>query len=102
MALTYTQLDALTVNQTFLGRVRQAVAHHAAYWESDPTATQAQLNWCTAMFVGKKCGQTAADMMNELVQDATISGSTTGDGSDVTDAQLQTATDKICEKYWGS
>ncbi len=29
MALTYTQLDALTTNATFLGRVRTAVRKHA-------------------------------------------------------------------------
>lgn len=99
MALTYSQLDALTANASFLARVRQAVAHHAEYWQSNANATPAQLQWCEQVFINLRLAQIAANLMNELVQDVAVTGSSTGDGSDITDAALQTAADKICEKY---
>ncbi len=102
MALTYAQLDALTTNATFLGRVRSAVAGHAHYWEANVNATPATVNWCQQVFVQRKCAQIAADVARELCQDSKFTGSSTGDGSDVTDANLQSAVDAICEKYSGS
>lgn len=102
MSLTYTQLDSLTTNATFLGRVRQAVASHANYYLNFQGASAATLAWCSECFVGKKCDQMAADMARQLVQDAAVTGSTTGDGSDITDAALQGAVDKICELYHGA
>ncbi len=99
MALTYTQLDALTTNATFLGRVRTAVRKHAtSLLAGSPTA--AQVSWCADVFqTGKRSNQIAADLAPQLCGDPAITGSSTGDGSDVTDASLQGAVDVICEKY---
>ena len=99
MALTFAQLDALTTNDTFLARVRSAVAGHAHYWESNPSATDAQKAWCGNIFTGGRCAQVAANLARELVEDSKFTGSSAGDGSDVTDADLQSAVDAICEKY---
>lgn len=99
MALTYIQIDALVSNATFLGRLRSAVASHAEYWRNNVNATAAQKSWCFRVFDQVQCAQIAANMARELCQDVAITGSTTGDGSDVLDAALQTAVDKICEHY---
>lgn len=99
MALTYAQLDALTTTDAFLGRVRTAVAGHAHYWESNPGATDAQKQWCDQVFINGRCPQIAADMARELVQDGKFTSATAADASDVTDADLQSAVDAICEKY---
>lgn len=102
MALSYAQLDALTTNTTFLGRVRTAVAGHAHYWRDNGAATPAQQQWVAVVFwSGERCAQIAADLARELVMDSKFTGSTTGDGSDVTDADLQAAVDAICERYLG-
>ncbi len=99
MALTYTQLDALTTNATFLGRVRTAVRHHATSLLAG-SPTPAQASWCANVYqTGKRSSQIAADLAPQLCQDPAITASSTGDGSDVTDASLQSATDVICEKY---
>lgn len=102
MPLTYAQLDALTTDSAFLARVRTAVANHAYFWESNPDATNATLNWCSQVFIYHKLAAIAAFMAPELCQDSKITSSTTGDGSDVTDADLQTAVGAYCEKYSGS
>lgn len=99
MALTYAQLDSLATNASFLGRVRSAVAVHAEYWLNNVGATEAQKSWCFRIFQQLQCAQVAANLARELCQDAAIIGSSTGDGSDVTDAALQSAVDKICESY---
>lgn len=99
MALTYAQLSALVSNTTFLARVENAVAYHAEYQLNNAAATQQQKWWAEKVFVGLQCNQIAANLMRELCQDAAITGSTTGDGSDITDTALQGAVDKICEKY---
>lgn len=98
MALTYEQLDALTTNATFLGRVREAVAYHANYVLNLP-GSASQVSWAGRVFQGQACAQIAANLARELCQDAAITASATGDGSDVTDAALQAAVDKICEGY---
>lgn len=99
MALTYAQLDALTTNAALIGRVRQCVAYQADYWLNFAGATGEQTWWAAKVFQGLQCGQIAANLMRELAQDAALIGSTTGDGSDVTDAALQAAVGKICIKY---
>jgi len=102
MALTYTQLQALTTNTAFLARVEAGVAHHAKYIENlGVSATNTQKWWAGKVFTGLQCNQIAANLMAELCQDPAITGSTTGDGSDVTDVNLQAAIDAICEKYLG-
>ena len=99
MALTYTQLDALTVDATFLGRVRAAVRKHATTLLAG-TPTAAQLSWASNVYWGaRRSNQIAADMAPQLVNDPAIANSSTGTGSDVTDAALQAAVDVICEKY---
>lgn len=100
MALSYAQLDALTTNAAFLGRVRSAVSSHAEYWLNNVSHTPTQLSWITQVFTNGRCAQIAANMARELCEDAAITGSSTGDGSDVLDPALQAAVDKICEKYW--
>ena len=99
MSLSYAQLDSLTINPQFLARVRQAVASHAEYWLINPGSTDAQKTWCDDVFINGQCAQKAANMARELCQDAAITSSSSGDGADVTDAALQGAVDKICEKY---
>ena len=101
MALTYVQLDTLTTNTTFLGRVRTAVRKHATTLLAG-TPTAAQSAWCQQVFQQRKSSQIAADLAPQVCDDPAVSGSTTGDGSDVTDAALQGAVDVICEKYSGS
>ena len=53
----------------------------------------------TRFFQVGQSAQQAVNLTPELVTDVAIKGSTTGDGSDVTDANLQAAVDLICEKY---
>lgn len=99
MALNLTQRDALTTNATFLGRVRQAVRQHATTLLAGAPTT-AQTAWCADVFwAGRRSNQIAADLAPQLCNDPAITGSTTGDGSDVTDVNLQAAVDAICEKY---
>lgn len=99
MALTLTQKDALATNATFLGRVRQAIRQHATYLIALP-GTQTQLDWAAHVFwAARRCDQMAADMAGELTTQPNVANSETGDGSDVTDANLQAAVDAICEKY---
>lgn len=99
MALAYTQLDDLTTNAIFPGRVRNAVANRAKYIENLVGATSDQTYWARRVFIEGRRQQIAADLAPELVQDPAILQSTTGDGSDVTDAALQGAVNVICEKY---
>lgn len=101
MALTYAQCDALTTNATFLGRVRTAVRAHATYLIAlGVGATQAQKDWAAAVYwSGHRDAQIAADLAPQVSRDPTVTGSTTGDGSDITDAALQAAVDAICENY---
>jgi hypothetical protein len=99
MALSYTQLDGLTTNASFLGRVREAVAYHAHYLRDMVGATQAQKDWVAQVFIVGRCAQVAANLAWELVQDSKITSAVNADASDVTDANIQTAVDAICEKY---
>lgn len=100
MALTYTQLDTLTVDATFLSRVRSAVRKHATTLLAG-TPTPAQASWASNVYWGnRRSNQIAADMTPQLVNDPAIANSSTGNGSDVTDAALQGAVDAICEKYF--
>ncbi|MDE2468739.1 MAG: hypothetical protein KGL35_08350, partial [Bradyrhizobium sp.] len=62
MALTYTQLDALTTATAFLGRVRNAVSFHAKYLEILGTATADQLYWARRVFIEGRRDQIAADL----------------------------------------
>lgn len=101
MALTYAQLDTLTTNAAFLGRVRNALRHYANYLLNLP-GTNAQLGWCNSVFYQGRCAQIAANMAGQLVQDPAFAGSTTGDASDVTDAALESAVEKICLNYNGA
>lgn len=101
MALTLAQKDALTTNATFLGRVRQAVRDHAAFIVAlAGGATAAQKDWKNRVF-GPNLGaaQIAANLAGQLVTDPAVANSSTGDGSDVTDANLKSAVDTICEGY---
>lgn len=100
MALTYSQLDALTTNDSFLGRVRNSLRHYANYLVSG-TPTDAQRWWCGLVFYQGHCAQIAADMAGQLVQDGAFAGSTAADASDVTDAALEGAVEKICLNYIG-
>lgn len=100
MALTYAQRDTLTTNANFLGRVRTAVRKHATSLLAG-TPTSAQLAWAANVYYSaRRSNQIAADMAPQLCEDPAITGSSTGDGSDVTDASLQGAVDVICEKYF--
>lgn len=100
MALTYAQLDTLTTNTSFLGRVRCAIRKHATTLLAG-TPTNGQASWAANVYWGnRRSNQIAADMAPQLVNDPAITGSTTGDGTDVTDANLQAAVDVICEKYF--
>lgn len=99
MALTLAQKDALAVNTTFLARVRQAVAEYAAYLIALP-GTAPQLAWANTVFAGGiRRNQIAANLTPELVCNPTVSDSTAGDGSDITDANLKTAVEAVCLKY---
>lgn len=102
MALTYAQLDTLTANAAFLGRVRNALRHYANYLLNLQGVTNAQLGWVSSVFYQGRCAQIAADMAGQLVQDPAFAGSTTGDASDVTDAALEAAVEKICLSYNGA
>lgn len=101
MALTYSQLDTLTTTDAFLGRVRNALRHYANYLLNLP-GTPAQLTWCHDVYQGGKCAQIAADMAGQLVQDAAFTGAVNADASDVTDAALEAAVEKICLSYSGN
>ena len=50
-------------------------------------------------FIQGRAPQIAANMARQLVQDAAFTGSTAGDASDVTDAALESAVEKICLAY---
>jgi len=102
MALTYAQLDALTTNVSFLGRVRNSLRHYANYLLNLQGVTNTQLGWCNSVFYQGRCAQIAANMAGQLVQDAAFTASTTGDASDVTDAALESAVEKICLNYNGA
>lgn len=103
MALTYAQLDTLTTNAAFLGRVRNSLRHYANYLLNLQGATNVQLGWVNSVFFQEgRCAQIAADMAGQLVQDAAFTASTTGDASDVTDAALESAVEKICLSYNGA
>ena len=99
MALSLAQRDTLTTNGAFIGRCRQAVAARAQFLIVSAGATPAQKAWAQNMFIGGKLAQATANMMPQLCTDAAITGSTTGDGSDITDAALQTAAQTYCESY---
>lgn len=99
MALTLAQKDNLAVNATFLSRVRQAVAEYATYLIALP-GTQAQLDWASTVYQGGlRRNQISANLAPELVCTATVGNSTSGDGSDITDANLKTAVETIALKY---
>lgn len=99
MALTLSQRDTLTTNTTFLGRVRTAVRYHASFLLAG-TPTPAQLSWCARVFwSGMRSSQIAADLAPQLCNDPAVTNSSVGDGSDITDTNLQAAVDIICENY---
>lgn len=99
MALTYAQLDTLTTTDAFLGRVRNACRHYANYMLNLPTPTAEQISWADAVFTGGRCAQKAANMAGQLVQDAAFTNAVNADASDVTDAALESAVEKICMAY---
>ena len=99
MALTLAQRDALTTNAAFIARCRQAAASRAQFDLTNVGATQAQKAWAQNMFYSQRLAQAVANMMPELCTDPAVTGSTTGDGSDITDANLQTAVQTYCESY---
>ena len=100
MALTLAQKDDLTTDTAFIGRCRQALREHAAYIVAlGGGATTAQTDWKNQIFDGNRAAQATANMMGELVCDVAVAGSSNGTGSDVTDANLKTAVDTICEHY---
>jgi len=101
MALTYAQLDTLTANSGFLGRVRNALRHYANYLISG-TPTDNQRWWAGLVFYQGRCAQIAADMAGELVQDDAFSTTSQADAGDVTDTAIQTAVEKICLNYIGA
>jgi len=99
VALTYSQLDALTTNDSFLGRVRNSCRHYANYLLNLQGATQQQLGWVNSVFFQQRAAQIAANMAGQLVQDAAITSAANVDASDVTDAALESAVEKICLSY---
>jgi hypothetical protein len=99
MALTYAQLDTLSQNATFLGRVRSAISQYAAFWIGNAGATQQQKDWATNAFYSGRLATIASNIMHQLTQDPAVTGSTTGDGSDITDANLQNAVNAIVLNY---
>lgn len=98
MALTYSQLDALTTTDAFLGRVRNALRYYANYMLNG-TPTAEQTSWLDAVFTGGRCASKASAMAGQLVQDAAFTGATNADAIDVTDSALQDAVNKICMSY---
>lgn len=98
MALTYAQLDTLTTTDAFLGRIRNACRHYANYLISG-TPTAEQQSWADSVFTGGRCAQKAANMAGQLVQDAAFTNAVNADASDVTDAALESAVEKICMSY---
>lgn len=99
MALTLAQKDALTVNDSFLGRVRQAVRQHAAFLLALP-GDAGQLAWADLMIgSNNRAVQVAADLAGRLTTDPAIADATNPDASDVSDTSLQTAVSTICEGY---
>lgn len=99
MALTLAQRDTITTDAAFLGRVRQAVRQHATTLLAG-SPTTAQTNWAANVFwSGRRSNQIAADLAPQLANDPAVANSSTGNGSDITDASLQAAVDVICEKY---
>lgn len=97
--LTYSQLDALTTNDSFLGRVRNACRHYANYLLNLQGATPQQLGWANSVFIQCRAPQIAANMAGQLVQDAAFANAANSDASDVTDSDLEAAVEKICLAY---
>ena len=99
MGLTLAELDALTTNDAFLARVRQAVRERAAYVRGLPGASDAEKAWEARVLQGQRAAQIAANMAGELVCDGAFAGLANADASDLTDSSLKTAVETYCEKY---
>lgn len=76
-------------------RVTVAVVKHAQYLKALPTPTQAQTDWANAALASP--AQKAVNVLWEVVVNPTVADAVNTDG--VTDAQLQTIVDAVCERY---
>lgn len=99
MALNLAQRDALTTNAAFIARCRTAVADRAEFHINNAGSSTSQKAWAANMLRGGKLAQATANLMPELCTDPAVKNSTTGDGSDVTDAALLAAVQAYCENY---
>lgn len=100
MALSLQQRGALLTDSVFRSRVQVCVLNLATYivglGGSEPGSRQ---KWADRMLTGTGAAQCAADLMPQLVNHATVTGSSAGDGSDISDANLGTAVESVCEFY---
>ncbi len=99
MALTYEQSSALMADATFRGRIEVACLKFADYIYGEATNTpghSTRIKWQQATMLNPSAS--AAQVTPTVVMDPAVQDSSTGDGSDVTDAQLQSATENAVNK----
>jgi hypothetical protein len=100
VALSLAQKSSLMTSDLFLGRVKAAILTRASFVLGQGlTPSGAEQMWAQRMSSGAAAAAAATSMMPRLVNHSLITASTAGDGSDVTDANLQTAVESMCEFY---
>lgn len=94
MALSYQQSSNLMQDVNFRGRIQVACLKFATYIygeASNVTAHNSRRNWASSVFQNPI--NAASQVQPIVVMDPNVQGSTTGDGSDVDDPTLQSATE---------
>jgi hypothetical protein len=95
MALTYEQSSDLMGDETFRGRVKVACLHYATYIMDEPASTPAhstRIKWAQQTLVMPDAS--AATVTPTVVMDDAVQQ----DGSAITDAALQSATENAINK----
>lgn len=99
MALTYEQSSELMSNGVFVGRVKVGCLKYADYISGEAASVPAhatRVRWAQGVFANPD--HAAQSLTPTVVMDAAVQDSSTGDGSDITDAALQPAIENAVNK----
>ena len=95
MAITYQESADLMKDAVFLGRVKVAGLHYAAYISDEASSVPAhntRVRWAQSMF------QAPDDITYRLTPVVVMDAAVQDAGANVTDAQLQSATENAINK----
>lgn len=99
MALSYDQSAALMGDTAFRGRVKVSCMKYADYILLEAASTPAhntRYKWAQATMINPD--GSAATVTPTVVMDPAVQASSAGDGTDINDADLQSATENAINK----